>query len=127
MKFIIAFTYFTLAMLMPTQNVPFSEIERAVVAADANSIVTNGADKILVSINNKESIYSKSQATMVLRDYFSKNKPMSFKISAKTQKSDNAAFMAGDCVSKNVKYRVTFQLKKVGDNYKIDRIVISEM
>lgn len=112
--------------MSPFQNLPVSEIEKAVIAADANTIVSNGADKILVSINNKESIYSKSQAAMVLRDFFTKNKPTNFRISAKLNKSD-VSFIAGDCETKGAKFRMSFQFKRIGDTYKIDRITISEM
>lgn len=127
MKFIIALTFLVFSYLSPNQAIPFTEIEKAVVAADANTIVANGAEKILVSINNKESIYSKSQATMVLRDFFAKNKPVSFKISAKSNTSGAVSFIAGDCASKGGKFRISFQFKRIGDHYKIDRIAISEL
>lgn len=127
MKFFIALTYLVFTWMIPFQNIPFAELEHAVTVANVNTIVANGADKILVSVSNKESIYSKSQASMVLRDFFTKNKPVSFRITAKSQKSNDVSFVAGDYVAKTGRFRISFQLKLIGDDFRIDRIVITEL
>jgi len=127
MKLIITLTYFILTLMNPLQSIPFSELEQAVVQADVNKIVSYGAEKILVSVNNKESIYSKSQAAIVLKDFFSKKPADSFKISVKSQKQENISFAAGEYLSKGAKYRISFQFKKVDEQFKIDKIVIAEI
>ena len=127
MKFVVALTFFLLTYLSPLQSIPYSELEVAVQTVNVNKIVSYGTDKILVSINNKESIYSKSQASIVLKDFFSKKPVQNFKITIKSQTKGNVSFAAGEYQCKTGKYRVSFQFKQVDDTYKIDKIVISEL
>ncbi len=127
MKLLFAITFYVLSVISPLQSIPYAELESAVQKVDANKIVSFGADKILVSINNKESIYGKSQAAIVLKDFFTKKPVDSFKITVKSQTQGNISFVAGEYISGSSKYRISFQFKKVDEQFKIDKIVISEI
>lgn len=127
MKLLIAITFYVLSVISPLQSIPFAELESAVQRADANKVVSFGADKILVSINNKESIYGKSQAAIVLKDFFAKKPVDSFKITVKSQTQGNISFVAGEYSSSGSRYRISFQFKKVDEQFKIDKIVVSEI
>lgn len=127
MKFIVALTLIVFNWVIPMQNIPYADLEQAVLKADATKVVSYGAEKILVSINNKESIYSKSQAAIVLKDFFAKKPAESFKISVKFQKQEAQSFASGEYLSKGSKYRISFQFKKMDEQFKIDKIVISEI
>ena len=127
MKMFIAFAFYLFSILTPFQSIPFNDIEKAVAEADANKVISYSTDKILVSIDTKESIYSKSQATIVLKDFFAKHPAQSFTFTIKTLKQENISFASGVYASKDAKYRITFQFKKVGEEFKINKISISEV
>lgn len=127
MKLVLLLTYFMMSVFSPLQTIPYTEIEAAVLKADAHKIVSYGTDKIFVSVNNKESIYSKSQTAIVLKDFFIKKPADSFKITVKSQVQGAISFVAGEYTSNGSKYRISLQFKKVEEQFKIDKIVISEM
>lgn len=127
MRLFITLAFFVLAYVLPQQSIPYNEIEQAVSTSNANRIVAYGADKILISVNNKEAIYSKQQAAIVLKDFFNKNPISSFKMTIRSQKSSDVSFASGEYQSKDEKFRFSFQFKNIGDSFRIDRIVISEM
>lgn len=116
-----------MSVMNPLQTIPYSDIESAFTRADANKVVSYGADKIVVSVNNKESIYSKSQAAIVLKDFFTKKPAESFKITVKSQVQGGGSFVAGEYISSGVKYRISLQFKKIDEQFKIDKIVIAEI
>jgi hypothetical protein len=116
-----------MSVLNPLQTVPYSDIESAFLKSDANKIVSYGADKILISVSGKESIYSKSQAAIVLKDFFSKKPVEAFKITVKSQVQGSISFIAAEYSSSGTKYRISIQFKKVDEQFKIDKIVIAEI
>lgn len=127
MKLAISLALYILSIMNPLQTINYTELETAVQKMDANKIVACGTDKILVSINNKESIYSKSQAAIVLKDFFTKKPVNTFKITVKPQPKGNVAFVAGEYTSGSSKFRISFQYKLDNEQYKIDKVTITEI
>lgn len=74
---------------------------------------------------DKEEIYSKTQAEIILRDFFSSNKPTQFKIIHQGGK-ENSSYAIGnlDCGTK--KYRVTLLLKTVDSSVYIHQLRIEK-
>jgi hypothetical protein len=56
-----------------------SRIALAFQKADVSKILAQTTEQILITIGQKNVVYSKSQAEMVLKDFFEKNPPKSFK------------------------------------------------
>jgi hypothetical protein len=81
-------------------------------------------DKVVdITINNEQSTYSKSQAEMVVRNFFSKNPPRSFSIRHKgTAASDNSVFLIGELRTANGLYRVWLSFKQRERNYLLQQI-----
>lgn len=104
-------------------NVPFKDVEAAFVSGDAAKIVNMGTQKILISIEGKEGIYSKSQGTQVMSSFFKGNPPKSFKFSFKGKEENNASFAVGNYQSKD-NFRVSIKFKKEDSNYRIESITI---
>lgn len=109
------------------QDAPISEIELGFNQGNANSISSYSTDRVLISLLGKESIYSQTQATQLLKDFFQKKPPTSFKINFSTKESTEGFFAAGNYVSKSETFRVTIRLKKVDSDYKIERITIDNI
>ena len=68
-------------------EIPYSDIESAFSSNDAVGIVEYGKDKILLNVLGVEGVYSQSQASLVLKDFFNKKPSTSFKFIFKFKKN----------------------------------------
>lgn len=107
-------------------EIPYSSIEKAFIANNANDIVALGKDKILLNVLGKEGAYSKSQATLVLKDFFSKKPGNSFKFIFKGKESADGSFAIGSYESKSESFRVTIHFKKESGDFKIESLTIEK-
>jgi hypothetical protein len=76
-------------------------------------------------INLKEDVYSKAQAELILKDFFIKHRPDTFRIENEGN-SDGMSYTIAKLITSNGKYRVyfTFQIN-AGKQY-INRLNITE-
>lgn len=105
-------------------DVPYSGVQSAFKSGDAASLVGMCKDKCLISILDEEGAYSKSQATQVLKSFFSKHPASSFSFIHKGSGSSEGAFGIGTYVSGGDEYRVTVHFKKISSTFKIESITI---
>jgi hypothetical protein len=112
---------------MTTQtDVPYSSVEKAFSSNNASEIVNLGKEKILMNVLGKEGAYSKSQAGLVLKDFFIKKPCNTFKFIFKSKESADGCFAIGNYESKNETYRVTIHFKKESGNFKIESLAIEK-
>ncbi len=116
---IITSVFLTLAM-----SIPYDAIEKSFEKNDASAIVNLGEEKILVDILGKEGVYSKSQAGLVLKDFFSRKPGNSFDFVFKGKETAQGAFAIGNYTSRKEKFRVTIHFKKHSEKYKIESLSI---
>ena len=107
-------------------EIPYSTLEKAFSSNDANAIVAVGKDKILLNILGKEGAYSKSQAGLVLKDFFTKKPGNTFKFIFKGKESSEGSFAIGTYDSKGESFRVTIHFKKEGSDFKIESLTIEK-
>lgn len=105
-------------------DLPLSDIETHFGQSNSTAIANMANDKVLVSINGKENVYSQSQVNQVLKEFFNKKPITSFKVNFSTKESNDNYFIAGKYVSKTDTYRITLRMKKMDSEYKIERITI---
>jgi hypothetical protein len=113
---------FTIATIM---SIPFDEIEKAFESGGADKIMSLGKSKVLISINGDEGVYSKSQGTQVLKDFFKKHPPKSFNFDFKGKESGATSFAVGKYFSDKV-FRVSIKMKKQKEEFAIESIAIAE-
>lgn len=76
-----------------------------------------------VTINSDQSTYSRSQAEMVVKSFFSKNQAHSFFVRHKgVAASDNSVFVIGELKTANGPYRVYIFFKQRDKNYWLQQI-----
>lgn len=75
-----------------------------------------------IAILEKEETYSKAQAEMVLRDFFAKNRPASFKLIHNGSTSQYGVYGIGTLITDKGAYRTTIYMKKKGENLFIQEI-----
>jgi hypothetical protein len=106
-----------------SQELAFDKLEIGFQKGDEKIILTHVVDKLLLNIEQKESVYSKSQAEMILRDFFTKNPPKSFKFIFKGTKGGSTCAV-GILVCANKEYRVSIALKEETPIFKLEQLNI---
>jgi hypothetical protein len=124
MGFIYSFLTVFLLTLNLASDIPYTELEQAFSSGNAQAISSMGKEKMLISILDKEGAYSQSQATQVLKDFFTKKPVSSFKFTFKGKETNDGSFAIGEYVSKQDNFRVTVQFKKLNQQFKIERLTI---
>lgn len=85
-------------------------ISLALQAGNAKELVKFMNENVEMVILNKEGIYSKPQAEMILKDFFSKNQPEKFLLMHKGGKSETM-YGIGDLTTSTQSFRIYFLLK----------------
>jgi len=124
---IILFLSFTLVGFSITTSPEnaFGSIERSFKEGDSKKIVSHIDDKILLEINRLESVYSKSQAEQILKDFFEKNKPKDFIVKSKSLAKGNYALLGALITENNKRFRVSIKLRESGNYFALDKISIT--
>lgn len=128
---IMNFLFSLLTSLLMTFNftgseIPYTDLEEAFIANNASQIVALSKDKILLNILGNEGAYSQSQATLILKDFFTKKPGSSFKFIFKGKESSDGSFCIGTYISKMENFRITIQFKKINTDYKIESLTIEK-
>ncbi|MFT6984067.1 MAG: hypothetical protein ACJAUD_002847 [Crocinitomicaceae bacterium] len=107
-------------------DVPFGSVESAFNSENAEGLVSMGKEKILINVDGTEGVYSKSQATLVLKKFFTKYPAKSFSYIHKGGGSSEGSFAIGTYTSGSSEFRVTVHFKKIKGNFKIESLAIEK-
>lgn len=105
---------------------PYTAIERAFLANNAETIVAFGKERLLLNIAGKEAVYSHSQAQLVLKDFLTKKPCSDFRFIFKGKETGDGCFAIGTFESKTEDYRTTIHFKKVENEFKIESLIIEK-
>ncbi len=101
----------------------YDEILNAIRAGDARQIATWFNSSIDLTLVSQEDVYSKAQAELLVKDFFSKNPPKSFAIVHKGSSKEGTLFAVGNLTAANGKtFRVSFVLKSVQGKHLIQEL-----
>ena len=109
-----------------SSEVPYSSLEKAFKANQSADIVSLGKEMMVINILSNEGVYSSQQATLVLKNFFSKHPGNSFEYTFKGKQTSDGAFAIANYFSKSEKYRVTIHFKKINASYKIESLSIEK-
>lgn len=90
------------------------EVINAMKTGNASEIATHFDNTVEINLPDKSNNYSKSQAELVLKDFFSANGVKSFSVLHKGE-NGGSQFCIGTLVTKNGSYRTTIYMKQKGD------------
>ncbi|MBX3102601.1 MAG: DUF4783 domain-containing protein [Bacteroidetes bacterium] len=99
----------------------FARIERAILAGDAGTLASFFGSQVEVTITDREDIYSKDQATFVVKEFFQNYPVRSFKILHKGS-SSNTYYAVGEYYSTRGKFDTNVFIKRSGNTYVIEQI-----
>jgi len=120
----LSFSVFSLGVAQKLAELSIPEtIAQAIKAGDAAQLARSFNANIELIILDKESIYSRAQAELIMKNFFNRNKPTSFKIIHEGGMT-SSKFAIGRLSSSGGIYRVTFFYKEVNKNALIHQLRI---
>jgi len=106
-------------MAFITADKPADDITSAIRNGDAKSLAKYFHTNLDVTISDTEGTYSKAQAEMIVKDFFSKNPPKSYKINHQGNSTDGSGFIIGTYTTSQTTFKNYILLKKFADKIHI--------
>jgi len=113
------------SMLSLSSFKPFYSIEEVVGAmrtGNASQLSKFFDSRVDISLPNKSDNYSKSQAEMILKDFFNSNEVKNFQIKHKGENSDGSQFCIGLLQTRSGNFRTKLYMKQKGDRQVLQEI-----
>ena len=109
------FTYGLIVLLFCLSSfISVDEVVSAIKNGSVSQLSKYLDNTIEITFTDKSNTYSKSQAELVLKDFFNNNEVKGFELMHKGDNT-NAQFLIGTLETKNGEYRTTIYMKQKGD------------
>jgi hypothetical protein len=109
------FTYGLIVLWLCTSSfISVDEVVSAIKNGSVSQLSKYLDNTIEITFTDKSNTYSKSQAELVLKDFFNNNEVKSFELVHKGDNT-NAQFLIGTLETKNGDYRTTIYMKQKGE------------
>ncbi len=119
------FLFVLLAGFVPVSKGDISDdIALAIRTGNAAGISKYFAASVDLKVLDQENIYSKAQAELIIRDFFSKHTLKNFSIAHKSALKNDSQFAIGTLETTTGKFRVNFVMKTVGGSSTITQFRI---
>jgi len=117
-------TAFTLsaATFKPTAAGPFEDVVSAIKQGDVSSLSRYLDNTVEINISGKSNSYSKSQAEIILKDFFAKNQVKSFELIHQGEGGGGSRFGIGTMGTSSGSYRTSFFLQKKGGSMVLNEL-----
>lgn len=119
---LISFLTFTSQSMKDFINDVFDDIALAIKSGNCKEVAKYFNSRVELKINNKEDIYSKTQAEMILKEFFSNNPPVNFTIRHKGASAKGLPYIIGDLETTNGHFRTYFLFKEIGGDLFIQEL-----
>lgn len=110
----------------PGQDDTNKQIVAALTAGNAAALSGYFNSMVDLGISGNEETYSKTQATQILKDFFTKNPVKSVKITRQGSSTDGSQFSIGEMQAGEGKFRIYYLLKKVLGKFLIQQLQIQK-
>lgn len=114
------------AMLLPLRKDVIADVAAAIKSGNASSVAAYFNSSLDLTVPGNDGTYSKSQAELILKDFFSSNPPKSFSISHQGSSNDGSQYGIGSYVTASSSYRAYFLMKKSGSSFLIQKLEFEE-
>ena len=102
------------------------DIGTALKTGSAKELINYCNTTVEIKIDGESSNYGRSQAEVILRNFFNANPPKNFSYIHQGSSPEGLKYNIGKYTHDNGTYRVVMFIKKIGDNYLIDTLNFSE-
>jgi hypothetical protein len=117
------FSSFTILVLLLFGSPAFSDsidpVVDAIRAGSSSDLAEYFESSISLNIDGQQGDYSKSQAEIVLKDFFKKNPPLGFSIVFKSETNSSLSSYIGEYKSAQNQFRVLIKISQQGGNSRI--------
>ncbi len=104
----------TCLLLCSFKSLSVDDVVTAMKSGNASQVSKFFDNTVEITFPDKSNAYSKSQAELVLKDFFTTNGVKSFMVIHRGD-NENSQYCVGILQTKNGEYRTTFYLKQKGD------------
>lgn len=101
-------------------------IESFIKEGDAGSLAEHFGESVDIGLPYIDKDYGKTQAEMVMKNFFEKEPPDSFTIKESGSTSENSRFFIGEYVSGENKYMLLIMLRKADEAFLIHKLKFQE-
>lgn len=123
MKLLLLICFF---MLSPLQDETLRDIGTAIKAGSSKELIKFCNQTVEIKINGESSNYSKAQAEVILRNFFTENSPEDFAYIHQGSSPEGLKYTIGRYTHSDGAFRVVMFIKKIEDKYLIDTLNFSE-
>jgi hypothetical protein len=124
--FIIAlFLFFSLPEQASAQSEVINDLRAALKAGSSKELVKNFNTTVELNFEGQKSNYSRSQAELVLKEFFKKYPPTDFQYIHQGASKQGLTYVIGKYSFENGSFRVLILIKKFEENYLVDSIDFS--
>jgi hypothetical protein len=116
----------TLSAVSLTYAQSFDNIASAIRTGNSSSLATNFSANVEITIKDAEASYSKAQAEMVLKNFFSTRQPKSFSIVHQGTSPEGSKYFIGNLVTSGGNYRTYVYAKMQGSALVVQEIRFEE-
>lgn len=117
----IVFATFSLVLTSFKPIYSIEEVVTAMRSGNANQLSRYFDDRIDIQLPSKSDNYSRTQAEMILKDFFSSNEVRNFQVKHKGE-NNGAQFCIGLLETRNGNYRTKLYMKQKGDRQVLQEI-----
>ncbi len=115
------FSFFIFLSFSFLVSVSFTEIIDAIKRGNAAEVSRFFDNTVEITFPGQSNSYSKSQAELVLRDFFSKNPAKSFQVIHKSE-NEGSQYCIGNLETANGIFRTTIYMKQRGDKQVVQEL-----
>jgi hypothetical protein len=99
------------------------EVANAIRSGNSSQVASYFSSSVGLEISKSEEVYSKAQAELIVKDFFSKNPVKTFSVLHKGSSREGTLFAVGTFVSSNGKsFRTSFTLKLSEGKYLLQEL-----
>jgi len=120
--FIFSITY---SYEVNAQSEVINDMRTALKAGSSKEFVKNFNTMVELNFEGEKSNYSRSQAELVLKEFFKKYPPLDFQYIHKGASKQGLTYVIGKYTFENGSFRVWILIKKFDDNFLVDSIDFS--
>lgn len=111
-------------LLSASQQEALDNVKNGFARNDSEMVLKSTESKLLMNVLGKESVYSKTQASLVLSEYFKQYPKGSFNYVFQSPGNDDGLFGIGTYKSQSKSFRVTVHFKKAGSKLTLENLSI---
>lgn len=112
----------TVVELQQPSNAILTEVISYIKVANIKELSKNFNTTIDLLLPSVEGSYSKTQAELILKDFFEKNPPKNLTVKHQGSSNDGSLYAIGTYSTDKLNYRTYILLKKINDKYLIHQL-----